>query len=359
MLNKIFFCFFVFFCTSLFGSEHVYLKTPNISRENIIGTNVGIRPYRKSGVRLEAELIQDKFIIHNYGYGGSGITLCFGGSKEVLEILNHQNPSSKVVAVLGAGVVGLATAYDLLEQGYEVHIYSNDWSPNLTSNVAVGIWSPLSLPEYISTEKKQLNQRMLDYSEQRFLKSTNDNPEFAGIRFIWSYSVKTNSSQEAIKTKHRGEEVVIHFDNGIIKSGRRVYELGIDGKLFIEDLYSKVKSKGAILQQRHFENLNDLLNLKEPIIVNCTSIGSRKLFNDQDFTPVRGQLVYFKPQEGIDFLFYQNIPDSTTSWVSIYPWNDRIILGGVYERDNEDASVNLEVVDKIIENAQKSLSGDL
>lgn len=349
---------FVVFSTSLFSTEHVYLKTPNISKENIIGTNVGIRPYRKSGVRLEAEFLKDKCIIHNYGYGGSGITLCFGGSQEVIEMLNHHKPSSKVVAVLGAGVVGLATAYDLLEQGYDVHIYSNDWSPNLTSNVAAGIWSPLSLSEDVSEEKKQLHQRMLDNSEQRFLKSTNDYPEFAGIRLISSYSVRTNSAQEAIKTKHRGEEVVLHFDNGVIKSGRRVYELGIDGKLFMEDLYSKVQDKGAILQQRHFDNLNDLLNLQESIIVNCTSIGSRELFNDQEFVPVRGQLVYFKPQEGIDFLFYQNIPGSSTSWVSIYPWSDRIILGGVYERDNEDAHVTPEVIDTIIQNAQKSLSGN-
>lgn len=358
MINKIFFCFFVF-CTSLFSSEHVYLKTPNISKENIIGTAVGIRPFRKSGVRLEPEFLQNKLIIHNYGYGGSGVTLCFGGSKEVLEILNHQNPSSKVIAVLGAGVVGLATAYDLLEQGYEVHIYSNDWSPNLTSNVAAGIWTPLSFPEDISEEKKQLHQRMLDNSRERFLISTNDNPEFAGVRFIWSYGVKTNSSQEAIKAEHQREDVDIHFDNGITISGRRTYELSIDGKLFIEDLYSKVKNKRASLHQNHFENVDDLLRLKETIIINCTSIGSRQLFNDQDFLPVRGQLVYFEPQEGIDFLYYQKIPNSTTSWVSIYPWNDRIILGGLYEYDNEDARVNPEVIDKMIENGQKSLFGDL
>jgi D-amino-acid oxidase len=102
--------------------------------------------------------------------------------------------------------------------------------------------------------------------------------------------------------------------------------------------------------------LNDVISLKEPIIINCTSLGSRKLFNDDEFTPVRGQIVYFKPQEGIDFLFYQNVPDSTTSWVSIYPWSDRIILGGIYERDNEEAIINPETINKIIENAEKCLS---
>ncbi|HSX38303.1 MAG TPA: hypothetical protein VLE95_05675 [Chlamydiales bacterium] len=119
--------FFVLFCVSLFGVEHVYLKTPNFSRENILGTNVGIRPYRTSGVRIEAEVLQNKLILHNYGYGGSGLTLCLGGAKEVVDMLNAQNPHSRSVAILGAGVAGLATAYDLLDQGYEVSIYSDEW----------------------------------------------------------------------------------------------------------------------------------------------------------------------------------------------------------------------------------------
>lgn len=354
--------FFCLFCLSLFGAEHIYLKTPNISRENIIGTNVGIRPFRKTGVRLEAELLKDKLIIHNYGYGGSGLTLAFGGAKEVLDILDKQKISSKTVAILGAGVVGLATAYDLLERGYEVHIYADEWSPNLTSNVAAGIWSPLSFPTDISEEKKKLHQRMLEVSEDRFLKSTGDIPEFAGIRFICSYSFNARGTQESMRTRER-EEIIAHFDNGTVKKGRRIDELGIEGKLFIEDLYSKVESKGATLQNCQFKNLEDVLSLEEPIIINCTSMGSIKLFNDQEFVPVRGQIIYFKPQNDIDYLLFQNVNnapnDSNLFFVSIYPWRDQLILGGVYEQGKEDLLIDEEIIDKIIQNAEMCLSGTL
>lgn len=325
----------------------------------MVGTNAGIRPFRKTGVRIEAEVVQDKIIIHNYGYGGSGLTLCLGGAKEVSDILSKQNISSHTVAILGAGAAGLSTAYDLLEQGYEVHIYSDEWSPNLTSNVAAGIWSPPVLSEDVAEEKKLLNQRMLETSEKRFLMSVGEHPEFAGVHLIESYSFKTTDSQGAIKTKHRGEEVVVHLDNGVAKTGRRILEIGIDGKLFIEDLFSKVKAKGATLIQRRFESLSDILALSEKTIINCTSIGSRELFNDQEFIPVRGQIIYFLPQEGIDFLLYQNVPDSTTSWVSIYPWSDRLILGGVYERGEEEPKIVQEVIDDILRNAEKCLSGQL
>ncbi len=324
MLYRISFIFL--FCVSLFSAEHIYLKTPNISRENILGTNTGIRPYRKTGIRLEAEWLQDKLIIHNYGYGGSGLTLSLGGSKEVLEILDRQKVSSKIVAVLGAGVVGLATAYDLLDKGYVVHLYSEKWNPDLTSNVAAGSWTPHPLPSDSPPQKIQLHQRLLEIAEQRFLRSTGNDPEFDGVRLMSYYILTPSNSQEVIHPINPAEEVVVHFDNGTIKSGRKLYRVGIDGKLFMEDLFSKVKSKGAVLQQKQFTNLEEVLNLKEPIIVNCMSLGSRELFNDREFTPVRGQIIYFKHQEDIDYMLYQKIPGSNY-FFHIYPWSDRLILG--------------------------------
>ncbi len=357
MKHKIGFSFL--FCLSLFSAEEVYLKTPDLSRENIIAINVGVRPYRKSGVRIEAETLQDKLVIHNYGYGGSGITLSLGGSKEVLDLLSSENPDSKTVAILGAGVAAMTTAYDLLNQGYEVHVYSEDWIPNLTSNVAAGIWSPPYLGDDVAQEKIDLNKRMLETAHKRFSMSTGAEPEFAGVRFIDSYSFKTSSGLEAIKTKNRGEEVIAHFDNGVVKTGRKYQELAIDGKLFMEDLYEKVKANGAILSQRHFASLEAVLRLKEPIIINCTSLGSRELFSDEEFMPVRGQIVYFEKQEGIDYLLYQNVPDSNKTWVSIYPWSDRFIVGGVYEPGEEEIAVNHDLVEMIIRNAEKCLSGSL
>lgn len=346
--------FFCLFCFSLFSAEHVYLKAPRISREEMIGTTVGIRPYRKTGVRLEAEWLQDKLIIHNYGYGGSGLTLAFGGANEVVEILNNHKISSNIVAILGAGVVGLATAYDLLEKGYEVHLYADQWSPHLTSNVAAGSWTPLSFPKDIPFEKKQLHQRMLKTAEQRFLRSISHDPEFDGVSLIYCYKLTMNNAQEAIKATNQEEEVIVHLDNGVTKNARRAYKLRIDGQLFMEDLYSKVKSKGALLQQKRFENLEEILNLEEPVIINCMSMGSREIFDDQEFIPVRGQMIYFAPQD-IDYVIFQTFSDSNYFFF-LYPWSDRLILGGVNEYGEEELMTNSKVLDEIIQIAEKCLS---
>jgi D-amino-acid oxidase len=54
----------------------------------IITTRVGLRPYRKSGVRVEAGRMADgRTIIHNYGHGGAGFTLSWGCARSVLDLV--------------------------------------------------------------------------------------------------------------------------------------------------------------------------------------------------------------------------------------------------------------------------------
>jgi D-amino-acid oxidase len=61
---------------------------PELDRNNIIGFSVGLRPARHE-VRLEKEYFFDKLIIHNYGHGGSGVTLSWGCADEVMKILER------------------------------------------------------------------------------------------------------------------------------------------------------------------------------------------------------------------------------------------------------------------------------
>lgn len=63
-------------------SRVLEIEQPHILRER-----VGLRPFRKSGVRLEKEKLRDgRTVIHNYGHGGSGFTLSWGCASEVLRL---------------------------------------------------------------------------------------------------------------------------------------------------------------------------------------------------------------------------------------------------------------------------------
>ena len=59
---------------------------PRLRQAEILSVAVGLRPCRDL-VRVEREEIQGTPVIHNYGHGGSGVTLSWGCAAEVLELL--------------------------------------------------------------------------------------------------------------------------------------------------------------------------------------------------------------------------------------------------------------------------------
>jgi D-amino-acid oxidase len=62
-----------------------------IAPPRIVATRVGLRPYRKSGVRVEADRLEDgRTLIHNYGHGGAGFTLSWGCAQSVLRLVRDR-----------------------------------------------------------------------------------------------------------------------------------------------------------------------------------------------------------------------------------------------------------------------------
>jgi D-amino-acid oxidase len=61
-----------------------------IDKPNVLAERVGLRPFRKSGVRLEQDrLIDGRAVIHNYGHGGSGFTLSWGCANAVFQLASE------------------------------------------------------------------------------------------------------------------------------------------------------------------------------------------------------------------------------------------------------------------------------
>ena len=59
----------------------------NIDKPLVLAERVGLRPFRRSGVRLERDRFRDgRTVIHNYGHGGAGFTLSWGCAHEVLNM---------------------------------------------------------------------------------------------------------------------------------------------------------------------------------------------------------------------------------------------------------------------------------
>lgn len=61
-------------------------RTLEIEKPNVLTERVGLRPFRKSGVRIERARLHDgRTVVHNYGHGGAGFTLSWGCAAEVLQ----------------------------------------------------------------------------------------------------------------------------------------------------------------------------------------------------------------------------------------------------------------------------------
>lgn len=59
---------------------------PHLTEASILRSAAGLRPYRDQGVRLAAEAVGDRQVVHNYGHGGSGITLSWGSAELAVDL---------------------------------------------------------------------------------------------------------------------------------------------------------------------------------------------------------------------------------------------------------------------------------
>jgi D-amino-acid oxidase len=326
------------------------LETPNLWSENIIECKAGLRPVRETGMRLEVEQIGNKTVIHDYGHGGAGISVSWGCANEAVKLMEQrfgQNYDAPI-AVIGCGIIGLCTAHELIGQGYKfVTVYAENFPPNTTSDVAVGFWGPNFMLERGETKDERARfKRITDYSYQKLSALANDlNPEFKGVRYLNVYEFFEG-------TEFPKNPIEIQLSNGVIKHATCERKLMMGGEGYIQDLYQKASQNGVEMNKFKVATPNDLLKLPEDIIFNCTGLGSRAIFNDEKLVPVRGQLIYFKPQEGINFGLHKS---GKPFFVSIIPFHDRIVVGGVCEPDKWSCESDFKTCLKIIENARNAL----
>jgi D-amino-acid oxidase len=65
----------------------------DLKKPDVVAERVGLRPFRRSGIRLErAQLSDGRVVIHDYGHGGSGFTVSWGCADAVARIALEADP---------------------------------------------------------------------------------------------------------------------------------------------------------------------------------------------------------------------------------------------------------------------------
>jgi glycine/D-amino acid oxidase-like deaminating enzyme len=96
---------------------------------------------------------------------------------------------------------------------------------------------------------------------------------------------------------------------------------------------------GGAIETREFQTPQDLASLAQPVIINCTGYGARQLWSDESIVPVRGQIAWLIPQEGVHYgLSYKG--------VNVLARRDGIVVQPVHGGEDEGWNDTNEQPDK-------------
>ncbi len=315
-----------------------------VSEERIIRTVVGLRPYRPSGFLVRAEKLGEKTLVHNYGHGGGGITLSWGSSELAVE--EAWSTGQRRFAVLGCGAVGLATARLLQQRGGEVTIYAKELPPHTTSNLAGAQWSPTSVMDATrrTAESDALLARAARLSHRCFQQLPGG--EY-GIRWIENYvlcDAPLGEWWEQGLTRDlypEWRELQPSEHPFPARHARRFTTLLIEPPVYLAAMEHAVRLAGSRILVRELRSPAEVRELPEPVVVNCTGLGAKALFGDQELEPVRGQLTFLLPQDDVDYIVI-------AGGLYMFPRRDGILLGGTFEHGVWSLDVSEEARRRIL-----------
>jgi glycine/D-amino acid oxidase-like deaminating enzyme len=297
--------------------------------DRIFRITVCLRPFRAAGPRLEVEKLGDKTVVHNYGHGGSGWSLSWGSAdvvtKKALEAANGR----KLLAVIGCGALGLTAAITAQRAGFKVTIYAKERAPYTRSSRATGSWTPDSRIALTSAASPNFAAEWegmartsfamyqsylgmpgnpIEWTDRYFLSDENEGGAQGGrVReeAVHDFARYYDRIADLTPRTHLLPDGTHPFPT---KYARRTTSMSFNVADYSRQLMNDFLIAGGTIETREFHSPQEMASLPQPVIINCTGYGARQLWADESIVPVRGQIAWLIPQEGVHYgLYYRGV----------------------------------------------------
>ena len=315
---------------------------------------IGVRPHRTGGVRLELEPkpVSGKYVIHNYGHGGAGITLSWGCASVVVdhvESVTRLLSATPRIAILGTGVMGLTTATEILRTWptLPVTIYAKDLDLRKTvSFIAGGQFEPSGIhQEYKTDDERKVLATYLRRSRDRIVEI-----QKSGDRLLFGVAERKNYTLEhALRSLDVAtpRDVVPAHRKGLLpfdklrSKGREYSTWLMNPSILLPKLAADLAAAGARFEARTFTTIKDVVDLPADIVVNCTGYGAKQLFGDDKVVAQRGHNVVLKKTDPKQFYFFSGGCDNSVI-AYVFCRQDDIVVGGTVQKGQDSLAHTAE-----------------
>ena len=349
----------------------IQLSPPLFSESHIKEKIICIRGHRERIFNTSLQMVNDKFIFHNYGHGGAGWTFLFGCVHESIrqfeeQIIKNSDLKNKPIAVIGAGCYGLLTAIILARKGYNVRIIAKD-TENIPSNKAAGFFFPRprksSTPPEIALFESRGRESYATYCQI----IRGDHPFITGgpllLPAYFSCDIDPGFNPYiANNLIAPPEKVIIDFGNGKTYQAMEYKIVFINSSIIMQELQRNISELGITITQKE---INAFSEIDEPIIFNCAGLGAKNLTDDPRIVPVQGHLITLKNQPDLQQLQYMiNVkvtmpgPRGTPRDELIYfAPKDSGILGITFIRGQDSLTANQHEFDRLLQRCRDFFGG--
>ncbi|XP_028405877.1 D-aspartate oxidase-like isoform X2 [Dendronephthya gigantea] len=264
--------------------------------------------------------------------------------------------SGKKVAIIGAGICGISSAICLQDADptLDLTIIADQFSPNLTSDVAAGFWDPVFLKNTPLEKQRIWGKATFDYL--RTIVDTEEAFKYQ-MNYVTAYELYDEPAKESPFSdiflyfkRLSKEELQRNFPNDII-NGFVMKSIMIPGTPYITIKLKEFQQKGGNVVQKKLISFDELAG-RYDVVVNCTGLGAYNLCQDASLIPWRGQVLKMKaPWLKHAYICTKKNEEKQGLVTYIFPRFNDVVVGGTIQSDNWDTCNNEEEIQAIIDRA--------